>query len=100
MLFPTSNSTLSVSLTVYFFEVICSPFTNHAGRTMNCCQNLWSVFVFFGCLGSSSVMLWNPGVEVPKDWEKIVCSDTLLSPERDYRYGHLTRRAQTRLASR
>ena len=34
---------------------------------------LWEVYS-----GRSSVTLWNPGVEVPNDWEKMVCSDTLL----------------------
>src|SRR5215204_5752019 len=83
MLFPTSSSTLSVSLTVYVLEVIGLPFTYHAGETCKLDLSLTpqyfqSVGVLLGCLGSSSVMLWNPGVEVPNDWEKMVCSDTLL----------------------
>ena len=43
-----------------------------------CSRKSSHVLVFLWRAGRSSVMLWNPGFEVPNDWEKMVCSDTLL----------------------
>ncbi len=64
------------------------PFTNHAGVTDKpspaglgkFTQYLKSLGVFVCGLGDRSVMVveQNPGVEVPNDWEKMACSDTLL----------------------